>query len=436
MNDCEKGKILVLDDEEIVHLSIKRLLEKEGHEIESVYKPSEALEKVKNGYDVLISDIRMPGVDGIEVLKSIKKQGIDVEVFLLTGYANLETATNSISYGARDYLLKPIDDINSFIHKVNEAINYSILKKELKSTPNMLNIISSKELEEITGFNNVEMFIQLFNSTQDLIVLLDTNEKIVFANTDFFVTTSRSHKKVIGSPFTSLIPKSGRDEFRHLVKTLKGSSHSQEKEILINTINGDITLNANIKPLFKDSKNSGTLITLTNNTHLKEIRKKVDLLSKITEESKYNIIMTTTPDFAISMCNIEASEKTGYSNNELLRKNISDLIESDINDLKKVIMDELKEKGTWIGEFSLIKKEGVKKACEVTVKNVISGSNSSNLIFYIKEKIEINNVNIRPTDVSTNLSCYNEQEYHQDSKLKAIKGKLDLIQKRLGTTDF
>ncbi len=121
----EAGRILVVDDEEIVHLTLKRLLEREGYAIDSAYGGIEALGKIDAGYDLLILDIRMPDLDGIEVMREIRRRELAIEVIILTGYATLESAMQAVNYGARGYLMKPIENVPEFKSQIREAMRIS-----------------------------------------------------------------------------------------------------------------------------------------------------------------------------------------------------------------------------------------------------------------------------------------------------------------------
>jgi len=105
-----KGRILVVDDEEIVIRSCMRVLAGGEHEVEAVTSGTEALKKIDDGhYDVIILDIMMPNVDGLEVLQRVKEAHPDVEVVMVTGLSQIETAVRSMKLGAFDYLSKPFD---------------------------------------------------------------------------------------------------------------------------------------------------------------------------------------------------------------------------------------------------------------------------------------------------------------------------------------
>ncbi len=104
------GKILVVDDEEIVVKSCLRILGDTDYEVEAAGSGSEALSKLEdNYYDVLILDIMMPKIDGLEVLQRVKESHPEIDVIMVTGLSEIETAVKSMKLGAFDYLPKPFD---------------------------------------------------------------------------------------------------------------------------------------------------------------------------------------------------------------------------------------------------------------------------------------------------------------------------------------
>ena len=104
------SKVLVVDDEEVVRLSHLRLLSKADCQVETVWNGIDALEEMERGsFDLVLLDLRMPGMDGMSVLRMIKRKWPDSEVVVVTGYPSVETAKEAIRLGAYDYLAKPVD---------------------------------------------------------------------------------------------------------------------------------------------------------------------------------------------------------------------------------------------------------------------------------------------------------------------------------------
>ena len=104
------ARILIVDDEEIIIRSCLRILDDEDYAVDAVQDGSEALRKVEeNPYDVIILDIMMPKIDGLEVLQQVKERHPDIDVIMVTGLSQIQTAVKAMKLGAFDYLSKPFD---------------------------------------------------------------------------------------------------------------------------------------------------------------------------------------------------------------------------------------------------------------------------------------------------------------------------------------
>ena len=104
-----KIRVLVVDDEEVVRLGYRRVLSGDGFCVMSAGGGTEALELMADKrFDVVLLDLRMPGMDGLAVLRAIKDRWPESEVVVVTGYPSLETAKEAVKLGAYDYLAKPV----------------------------------------------------------------------------------------------------------------------------------------------------------------------------------------------------------------------------------------------------------------------------------------------------------------------------------------
>lgn len=113
--------IMVLDDVEDAGAMIKRILERKGHSVAVFTEEQEALDYVRNQeLEIAILDIKLKKISGVEVLKQIKEARPEVDVLMLTGYPTLETAREAMGYGAREYLVKPIDknELEEKVHAI------------------------------------------------------------------------------------------------------------------------------------------------------------------------------------------------------------------------------------------------------------------------------------------------------------------------------
>ncbi|MDI6775801.1 MAG: response regulator [Syntrophales bacterium] len=123
-------RILIVDDEERFRTTLgKRLTEREL-DVVTVGSGIEAIDEVKHRlYDVIILDIKMPGLDGIETLAEIKKINSVIEVILLTGHASVDSAVEGMRLGAYDYVLKPCD-IEQLLERINGAYEVKAARDE------------------------------------------------------------------------------------------------------------------------------------------------------------------------------------------------------------------------------------------------------------------------------------------------------------------
>lgn len=150
-------RILVVDDEEIVCESVKRILEEEGYEVESALSGREAFEKMsETPFDIVITDLKMPGIDGMEVLRTIRRDYPNTIVIMITGFSTVETAVEAMKLGAFDYIPKPFtpDEVSVVIKKAIEQKNLLLeniyLRQELQEKYGFHNIVGkSKKMQEI-----------------------------------------------------------------------------------------------------------------------------------------------------------------------------------------------------------------------------------------------------------------------------------------------
>ncbi len=144
-----KRRLLIVDDEEIVVRSCLRILSKDQYEIDVARDGLEALVKVaEKDYDMLILDIMMPKMDGIEVLQRIKETHPDIDVIMITGLNEIDTAVKAMKLGAFDYLPKPFDP-EEFELVVDRAFER---RKLLQENVNLKNEVSAKySFENIIG---------------------------------------------------------------------------------------------------------------------------------------------------------------------------------------------------------------------------------------------------------------------------------------------
>ena len=153
-------RILVVDDEPRICQLIEELLKLEGYQIDVSFSGTDALEMIKQyNYQMLITDLKMPGIDGLELIQKAKEQNPEIRTIMVTGYTTVDTAVQSLRHGVDDYITKPFNifelkkAVKQTLHTRQVAMENVQLLKDLEKTNRELNI-NKKGLTEkvqITG---------------------------------------------------------------------------------------------------------------------------------------------------------------------------------------------------------------------------------------------------------------------------------------------
>jgi DNA-binding NtrC family response regulator len=118
-----RPRILVIDDEEIVRVSCKKCLTPEGYDVDVAANGIEGLAMTENNrYDVILTDLKMPDMDGMEFLTKVKERHPDTKVIMITGYSTVEHAVRAMRMGAYNYIEKPFTP-DALVEAVREAMS-------------------------------------------------------------------------------------------------------------------------------------------------------------------------------------------------------------------------------------------------------------------------------------------------------------------------
>jgi len=144
--------MMLVDDEERFLSTTQKLLSRKGYEVATATSGPEALERLKSqNIHVIILDVKMPGMDGMETLKAIKSQYPLVEVIMLTGHATVESAVEGLKSGATDYLMKPTN-IDDLVGKAEEAFaKRQVLEEKIRVAQSRMFMKSPREILKQSG---------------------------------------------------------------------------------------------------------------------------------------------------------------------------------------------------------------------------------------------------------------------------------------------
>jgi len=166
-----KGKILIVDDEKLMRVSLEKMLTKEGFFVRCMKTTEETLNHIKKeDYDVIVSDMRLPGLDEVEFLKEIKAISQKNIVIMMTSHCTVESAVTAMREGAYDYVCKPFST-EELIIKLEKAINYK------KATSEIIRLRS--EIQGCYGHNNIIGKSKVMIKTLDTIKIISNRETTV-----------------------------------------------------------------------------------------------------------------------------------------------------------------------------------------------------------------------------------------------------------------
>lgn len=186
----------MIDDEKSIRNSLKEVLEYEKYEVDLATEGREGIEMFeKNQYDVVLCDIKMPKMDGIEVLEEIFKQTTDIPVIMISGHGNIDTAVESIKKGAYDFIQKPLDlnrlliTIKNALEKGSLVTETKALKKKVSKKYEMIGeseaIMRMKEMIDRVAHTDAKVLITGDNGTGKELVAHQLHEKSSRANQPF-----------------------------------------------------------------------------------------------------------------------------------------------------------------------------------------------------------------------------------------------------------
>ncbi len=170
------AKILIVDDEKAIRDSLKELLILEEYQVETAASGEESLEMMeKKEFDLVLLDIKMPGVSGVEVMRQVKKYYPDTKVIVLTGHGSLESAIEAIRSGAEDYMLKPYESSDILV-SIGKALTEKAAKQRKELLIEQLES-SIDQLKDVEGIRTPEVPARrVINLSQGIMVDLERRE--------------------------------------------------------------------------------------------------------------------------------------------------------------------------------------------------------------------------------------------------------------------
>jgi two-component system nitrogen regulation response regulator NtrX len=250
-------KVLIIDDERPIRNALRDILEYEKIQVEEAATGTEGLQKLeKEKYDLILCDIKMPGMDGIEVLDKLTEIGYGIPVVMISGHGTIETAVEAVKKGAFDFIAKPLD-LNRLLVTVRNAIDKStivnenkVLKKKISKTFEMVGnstaINEIKEMIEKVAPTDARVLISGGNGTGKELVARWLHEK---SNRSKFPIVEVNCAAIPSELIESELFGHEKGAFTSAVNQRKGKFEQAEGGTLFLDEIGDMSLSAQAKVL-------------------------------------------------------------------------------------------------------------------------------------------------------------------------------------------
>ncbi|MDY6843250.1 MAG: response regulator [Thermodesulfobacteriota bacterium] len=178
-----KKKVLAIDDEQIILDSVLKILTVEDYEVDVTLNSTQGLDwGLKRDYDIVLTDIRMPGIDGMKILRDIKRLKPSLPVLIITGYASVKSAVQAMKLGAMDYLEKPFTP-DELLNAIHSALDMATTQK-----PEKQDIIHKSEILKVLerAATDNEFLIKLSHQGPDALEEFDLtpSEKLALLTGD------------------------------------------------------------------------------------------------------------------------------------------------------------------------------------------------------------------------------------------------------------
>jgi PAS domain S-box-containing protein len=275
-----KGYILVVDDEEIIRSGCREILEMSDYAVDEAENGMAALKKIKeNDYDIILTDIMMPEMDGMQLLDEINQLGKEVVIIVITGYATLENAINAGRKGAYDYLPKPFNP-DELLAKIERGMDYRDHLREVQR------LREDRDRNMLECSNERARTLTIINSMSEGVIAINRQSQVVLLNPMASKIMRLSEGHALGRTVEEIIRNPD------LKKSIVDSIQEVQEELITTRLQFDTVfgraIEASITPIIDENKECiGAVAVLIDVTEEKKIEKmKSDFMSYVAHELK------------------------------------------------------------------------------------------------------------------------------------------------------
>lgn len=288
MNQDIKWEIVLIDDEEGIRKVMSIALMDSGYSILTAENGNAGVKLCKESSpQLVITDIKMPGMDGLQVLEVLKKELPDIEVIVMTAFGDIETAIRAIQLDASDFITKPIND-DALALALDRAKERYLSKKRLKEYTSLLETGWSRATKEL--LNNFSFQKQIIESSINGIIGCGADEKIKTFNDSMIKMLGYTKHEVVGKKYLRDLLAKGEE--KRIKKALSSEQHGEIHKIdlmesmLIDHESSTIPVRISASVLFDEGNQNGVLICVRDLRELRRIERKMADQGRILHQDK------------------------------------------------------------------------------------------------------------------------------------------------------
>jgi len=386
-----RGTLLVVDDEETILAVLKNLLALRGHNTITATNVPQALELYRTGptFDAILTDIRMPGKTGLDLLGEIRRMDVELPILVMTGYGEYQIAVDALRKGATDYLEKPFSADELFA-ALERSLENSRLRKSNRNYQHHLEKMVTLRTAELAA--SEERYRNLVENSSDIFYSLNSEGKFTFVNEGIHHTLGYNPRDLIGQEVCMLLHPEDREsrcwnvrerrqderaeqwiETRFLMKNGKGKGTPPHRviELKAHGIYGEDRQFLGTEAIARDiterkdheeqlSRQAAELATLVDEKS-SEVQRITQLLKNILQSVKDFFILSTDPEGVVTSINEGARKILGYTSRQLVGKTSISILEpedSGKHNWLEQITREVLNSGRWQGEKDLQRASG------------------------------------------------------------------------------
>ncbi|MFH1878282.1 MAG: PAS domain S-box protein [Candidatus Omnitrophota bacterium] len=320
MNDPErKIKMLLVEDDEDFSAALVSRLMKKDFEVIRVSSAEEAIEKLKDTkYEVVVTDIKLPGMDGTELLAKIREFDKNIPVILVTGYASLDTAKTAVKLDAADYLLKPLESLDELLNPVYKAVySYKLTLENKDLLSSLREKINELKISE-------RKYRGLFELASDMIFIIDNDGVITSANKRVEEVTKYAKNDLIGKPAKDLItPVEEGIHGEKYGEILAGKSR-HIVDVKVMTKEGEVRLGEmGMRPIKEENQVAGIQCIVRDITERKEAEAKIRYAAeewRATFDSITDMVSIIDKDNKLARVNKAFADLYGLERDDIMAK--------------------------------------------------------------------------------------------------------------------